>query len=164
MIQLTESKLTWCQLFHWEMLMDCKNSKSWWYQGPIVSGHVFISWSNTSNSACCFGEALILSPSAVQKLARHNRPLPKTRILWFNVGMRNKSYQVIFLINASNNETYVVKWPTWAESKSDSLCILVYCLFANWIFAIIFFIQSRGTQKFLFVHLLPKKIITRYKI
>ena len=27
-------------------------------QGPIVSGHVFISWSNTSNSACCFGDAL----------------------------------------------------------------------------------------------------------
>ena len=29
-----------------------------WNQGPIVSGHIFISWSNTSNSACCFGDAL----------------------------------------------------------------------------------------------------------
>ena len=27
-------------------------------QGPIVSGYVFICWSNTSNSACCFGDVL----------------------------------------------------------------------------------------------------------
>ena len=28
------------------------------FQGPIVSGHVLISWSNTSNSASCFGDNL----------------------------------------------------------------------------------------------------------
>ena len=44
-------------------------------QGPIMSGHVLISWSNISNSACCFGDALRCVASADQNMAPHNRPL-----------------------------------------------------------------------------------------
>ena len=43
------------------MYLFCFQIFDWNYgicQGPIVSGHVFISLSNTSNSACCFGDAL----------------------------------------------------------------------------------------------------------
>ena len=46
-------------------------------QGPIVSGHVLISWSSTSNSACCFVDTLRCVASAVQNMAPHNRPLSK---------------------------------------------------------------------------------------
>ena len=53
-------------------------------QGPIVSGHVLISWSNTSNSACCFGDALRCVASADQNMAPHNRPLHKLfKTFWF---------------------------------------------------------------------------------
>ena len=46
------------------------------------------------------------------------------------MGMENKSYEIFFII-PSKNGPYVVKLPTWAESNSDSLYILVYCFFCK---------------------------------
>ena len=66
---------------------DHISSQYWWFnsqiwynnslfrQGPIESGHVLISWSNTSNSARCVGDALRCVASADQNMAPHNRPL-----------------------------------------------------------------------------------------
>ena len=56
----------WCDLPKIHSFSGCfswffriyKNFERSFCQGPIVSGHVFISWSNTSNSACYFGDAL----------------------------------------------------------------------------------------------------------
>ena len=59
---------------------------NWFDQGPIVSGHVLISWSNTSNNACCFGNALWLWDVSLQLIKtwrltigpRDNYPLKVT--------------------------------------------------------------------------------------
>ena len=42
-----------------------------------MSGHVFISWSNTSNSACCFGDALRCVTFSWSKHSASFRPLVK---------------------------------------------------------------------------------------
>ena len=44
-------------------------------QGEIVSGHVLISWTQASYSACYFGDALRCVRLANQNMAAYNRPL-----------------------------------------------------------------------------------------
>ena len=65
------------------------------YQGPIVSGHVFFSWSNTSNSACCFGDALRCVPFSWSKhgasqsaLGRNELKIART-LRFFQIGDQN---------------------------------------------------------------------------
>ena len=43
-----------------------------------VSGHVWMSWNNTSLIACCFGDAVRCIVSAVKKMAAYNRPLTRS--------------------------------------------------------------------------------------
>ena len=61
-------------------------------QGPIVSGHVFISWSSTSNSACCFGDALrCVAFSCSKHGASHG-------VLYFNLHLQKPPYFILHIL------------------------------------------------------------------
>ena len=97
-----------------------------------------------------------------QNILAQNGPKQKIYYAMWVWGIKVTKY--FFFINASKNGPYVVKSPTWAESKSDSLCILVYCLFVDWIFAIIFLQKLFKTFSWMFCKKSGAKILISLKV
>ena len=84
-------------------------------QGAIISGHVLISWTHASKSACCFGEAIRCVCSATQNKAAYNRPMVqggKAKSFFWKIFIQFKQCGISmnWLTDYHKDSLFSVKW------------------------------------------------------